>query len=81
MVTNNELIIDISDTPIHDYGAKCVAVVIPLCESVTEVHLSNCMISDEGAQTLFEELKTSASVKIIDLAKNRLTSKCFDSLH
>lgn len=76
----NEKVIDISETIIGNYGAKCVAAVLTLCEGLEEIRLSNCGIKDEGALDLFEELKTSDSVTVLDLNKNPLTEKCFDGL-
>src|SRR6185437_2151475 len=72
--------IDINGTLIGNYGAKCVAAVITLCDALEEIRLSNCGIKDEGAMNLFEELKTSYSVKAIDLSNNPITEKAFDSL-
>lgn len=76
----NEKVIDISETSIGNYGAKCVAAVLTLCEGLEEIRLSNCGIKDEGALELFQELKNSDSVIIVDLNKNPITEKCFDGL-
>lgn len=76
----NEKVIDISETNIGNYGAKCVAAVLTLCDSLEEIRLSNCGIKDEGAIELFEELKQSESVIVLDLSKNVLSEKCFDAL-
>jgi Ran GTPase-activating protein (RanGAP) involved in mRNA processing and transport len=73
-------VLDISETQIGNYGAKCVAAVLALCDGLEEIRLANCGIRDEGALELFEELKTSDSVLILDLSKNPLTEKCFDGL-
>ena len=54
---HNEKVMDISETPILNYGAKCVSTVITLCDQLEEVRLSGCGIRDEGAITLFEEMK------------------------
>lgn len=72
--------IDISETNIGNYGAKCVAAVLTLCDGLEEIRLSNCGIKDDGALELFEELKTAESVSVLDLNKNPLTEKCFDGL-
>mmetsp|Transcript_6024 Transcript_6024/g.5434 ORF Transcript_6024/g.5434 Transcript_6024/m.5434 type:complete len:91 (+) Transcript_6024:1532-1804(+) len=77
----NEKVIDISDTPIGNYGAACIAAVLSLCEQLEEIRLGNCGIKDEGAINLFEELKNSSTnVKLLDLSNNNLTEKSFDSL-
>eukprot|EP00349_Pseudokeronopsis_sp_Brazil_P007928 CAMPEP_0202959788 /NCGR_PEP_ID=MMETSP1396-20130829/3972_1 /ASSEMBLY_ACC=CAM_ASM_000872 /TAXON_ID= /ORGANISM="Pseudokeronopsis sp., Strain Brazil" /LENGTH=118 /DNA_ID=CAMNT_0049678569 /DNA_START=1482 /DNA_END=1838 /DNA_ORIENTATION=+ len=77
----NEKVIDISETPIGNYGAACIAAVLSLCDQLEEIRLGNCEIKDEGAINLFEELKSNASsVKIVDLSNNQLTEKCIDSL-
>jgi Ran GTPase-activating protein (RanGAP) involved in mRNA processing and transport len=72
--------IDINETHIGNYGAKCVAAVITLCDGLEEIRLSNCGIKDEGALSLFEELKASDSVLAIDLSNNPITEKTFDAL-
>jgi len=72
--------IDINETHIGNYGAKCVAAVITLCDGLEEIRLSNCGIKDEGAASLFEELKSSDSVTAVDLSNNPITEKSFDSL-
>jgi len=76
----NEKVIDISETQIGNYGAKCVGAVLALCDGLEEIRLSNCGIKDDGAMELFEELKTCDSVVVLDLSKNPLTERCFDSL-
>lgn len=48
---------DISETLIGNYGARCVAEVISLCDSLEEIRLSGCGIKDEGAIKIFEEVK------------------------
>jgi Ran GTPase-activating protein (RanGAP) involved in mRNA processing and transport len=80
VMENNEKVIDISETQIGNYGAKCVAAVLTLCEGLEEIRLSNCGIKDEGAIELFEELKTVDSVTIVDLNKNPISERCFDAL-
>lgn len=77
---NSEKVIDISETHIGNYGAKCVGAVIALCEGLEEIRLSNCGIKDEGALELFDELKIADTVTILDLNKNPLTDKCFEGL-
>jgi hypothetical protein len=42
--------------------------------------LSNCDIKDSGARALFDEITQSRSLLVIDLSRNPLTEKCFDSL-
>jgi len=39
---------DISQTPIGNYGAKCVAAVITLCDNLKEIRLSGCNIKNDG---------------------------------
>lgn len=58
----NDKVLDISETLIGNYGAKCVAAVIALCDELEEIRLCGCGIKDEGAIELFEELKASDSV-------------------
>lgn len=76
----NEKVMDISETPIGNYGAKCVGAVITLCDGLEEIRLSNCDIKDEGAIYIFEEMKTSDSVQVLDLSNNPLTEKVFEGL-
>jgi Ran GTPase-activating protein (RanGAP) involved in mRNA processing and transport len=80
VMEQNEKVIDISETQIGNYGAKCVAAVLSLCDGLEEIRLSNCGIKDDGALELFDELKGTDSVGILDLSKNPLTEKCFDGL-
>jgi hypothetical protein len=49
----NEKEINISDTPVGNIGAMCVAAVLTLSESLTEVRMRNCEIRDEGVINLF----------------------------
>lgn len=77
---NNEKVIDISETQIGNYGAKCVAAVLTLCDGLEEIRLANCGIKDEGALELFQELATLQSALIVDLSKNPLTERCFEGL-
>jgi Ran GTPase-activating protein (RanGAP) involved in mRNA processing and transport len=62
VMESNEEVMDISETPIGNYGAKCVAAVITLCDALKEIRLSGCQIKNEGAQTIFEEMKSSESI-------------------
>ena len=80
VMEQNEKVIDISETLIGNYGAKCVAAVLTLCEGLEEIRLSSCGIKDDGALELFEELKSSDSVLILDLNQNPITEKVFDGL-
>ena len=77
---HNEEVMDIGDTPIGNYGAKCVAAVITLCDHLKEIRLSGCNIKDEGAIAIFDELKSSESVTHLDLNSNEITERSFDSL-
>ena len=81
VMEQNEKVIDISETQIGNYGAKCVAAVLALCDDLEEIRLASCGIKDDGALELFEELKGAQSVVIIDLSNNQLTEKCFDGLN
>ena len=76
----NEKVIDISDTPIGNYGAACIAAVLSLCDHLEEIRLSNCGIKDDGAISLFEELKNGGSIKIVELSNNPITEKSFENL-
>jgi Ran GTPase-activating protein (RanGAP) involved in mRNA processing and transport len=73
-------VIDISDTPIGNYGAACIAAVLTLCDQLEEIRLSNCGIKDDGAISLFEELKNAQNVKSVELSNNPITEKAFDAL-
>lgn len=57
-----------------------MAAVLALCEGLEEIRLANCGIKDEGAMELFDELKSTDSITIVDLNKNPITEKSFDSL-
>ena len=52
----NDKAIDISETPIGNYGAHCVGVVIALCDNLEEIRLNGCGIGDEGAIKLLEDV-------------------------
>ena len=69
-----------SDSPIGSSGAKCVAADISFCEGLEDMRLSNCEIKDSGAKALFEEMALSRSLRIVDLSRNPISEKCFDSL-
>lgn len=70
VMEQNDKMIDINETHIGNYGAKCVAAVISLCDGLEEIRLSNCGIKDDGAIALFEELKDADSVIAVDLSQN-----------
>jgi hypothetical protein len=53
VMEHNEKVLDISETSIGNYGAKCVAAVLTLCDCLEEIRLSNCGIKDDGALELF----------------------------
>lgn len=57
VMEQNEKVMDISETPIGNYGAKMCGAVITLCDGLEEIRLSNCNIKDEGAIHIFDELK------------------------
>lgn len=42
--------------------------------------MSNCGIKDDGAISLFEELKHAHNVKSVELSNNPITEKSFESL-
>ena len=77
---NNEKQIEMSDSAIGSSGAKCVAAAINFCESLLEMRLSNCNIKDSGARSMFDELANSNTVQIVDMSRNPITEKSFDSL-
>lgn len=77
---NNELSIDMSDTLIQDHGAKMVAAVAAFCENLQELRLQQCGITDEGAITLFKELRTLQALQVIDISFNPITEKSLDAL-
>ena len=49
-------------------------------DSIEELVMASCGISDEGASELFKELRNCKVITLIDLNQNRLTDKCFDAL-
>lgn len=53
ILDQKEKTIQISDTPMGNIGAVCVAAVLTMCDCLTEVRMSNCGIKDEGAINLF----------------------------
>ena len=77
---NNEKQIEMSDSPIGSSGAKCVAAAINFCEGLLEIRLSNCAIKDSGARSLFDELANSNTVQIVDMSRNPISERSFDSL-
>jgi len=77
---NNETAIEMSDSAIGSTGAKCVGAAVAFCTNLKEMRLSNCEIKDMGAKALFDEIVNSKSVTLLDLSRNPLTEKCFDSL-
>ena len=80
VMENNEALIEMSDSPIGSSGAKCVAAAVTFCEGLKEMKLSNCEIKDSGAKALFDEIAQSRSLQSLDLSRNPLTERCFDSL-
>ena len=72
--------IDMSDSPLKSYGAKCVAEMLKVCKQLEEIALSNCEIEDQGAKHLFENLRQHMGVKKLFLDGNMLTDKCLDPL-
>ena len=80
VMENNEKQIEMSDSAIGSSGAKCVAAAINFCESLLEMRLSNCNVKDSGARSLFDELANSNTVQIVDMSRNPITEKSFDSL-
>ena len=80
VMENNEKSIEMSDSPIGSSGAKCVAAAVTFCEGLVEMKLSNCEIKDSGARALFDEIAQSRSLQTLDLSRNPITEKCFDSL-
>lgn len=77
---NNEPSIDMSDTLICDHGAKMVAAVAAFCENLQELRLQQCGISDEGAITLFKDLRVLRNLQVIDISYNPITEKSLDAL-
>jgi Ran GTPase-activating protein (RanGAP) involved in mRNA processing and transport len=80
VIVQKDKIIDISETTIGNDGAKFVAEAIPECAGLEEIRLSNCGIKDEGALAIFEQIRHSSTVNMLDLGRNQLTEKCFDGL-
>lgn len=80
VIEQNESSIDISETPIGNYGANCVAAVFNISESLEDVKLTNCNISNDGAFSIFSELKDNKTVKELDLSQNPLNEGMFDAL-
>ena len=79
VIQKQEKVIDISETPIGNFGASFVAEAISECKGLEVINLSKCAIRDAGALAIFENLKTS-TVHLLDLNGNHLTEKCFDGL-
>ena len=77
---NNELSIDMSDTLIKDHGAKMVAAAASLCESLQELRLQQCGITDEGAIELFNELIALQQLQVIDLSFNQISERSLEAL-
>ena len=69
-----------SDTLICDQGAKMVAAVAAYCETLKEIRLSQCGITDDGAIELFNEMRVLKNLELIDVSFNPITEKCLDSL-
>lgn len=61
-IEDNESVLEFDNSAIGSAGTKVIAAAIQFFENLTEVHLSNCEIRDEGAIFLFDELKSSQSV-------------------
>ncbi len=80
VMENSEKVIEMMDVSIGSSGAKCVAAAVTFCEGLQEMKLSNCDIKDSGAKALFDEIVVSKSLLLLDLSRNPLTEKCFDSL-
>ena len=80
VIVQKDKIIDISETKIGNFGANFVAEAITECLGLEEIRLSGCGIKDEGASTIFEALRSSTSVMLLDLNRNNLTEKCFENL-
>jgi len=76
----NETVLEFANSEIGSAGAKCIAASIPFFDTLNEIHMASCKIGDEGAIQIFEELKSSRSVTLVDLSQNLLTEKCFASL-
>jgi hypothetical protein len=53
VIEQNESSIDMSETPIGNYGANCVAAVFNISENLDYVKLQNCQIGNEGAFSIF----------------------------
>ena len=49
-------------------------------DQLKEIKLSGCNIKDEGAIAIFDEMKTSESIAIVDLSNNEITERSFDTL-
>jgi len=80
IIEDNDTCIDIADTPIGNYGANCVAAVFGIADSLVDIKLTNCEIGNEGALSIFHELRENTTVKELDLSGNPLTEDIFDAL-
>lgn len=80
VIQDKEKTLDISETTIGNYGACQIAECLPACSNLEEVRLPNCGIKDEGAIAIFEKLRNSHRVVLLDLSRNNLTEKCFEGL-
>jgi len=64
----NETVLEFANSEIGSAGARCIAASIPFFDTLNEIHMANCKIGDEGAIQIFEELKSSRSVTLVDLS-------------
>lgn len=56
-----------SDSQLGTGRTHYVAHKLIQCKSLKEIHLSNCEITDSGAEALFEELREIKTIAIINL--------------
>lgn len=55
-IVNHETSLEMSDSPIGGGGAQAIAAALSFLESLREIYVSNCEITDKGACVLFDEL-------------------------
>ena len=83
VVKNKDKAIDVSGTEIGQMGAKVIATTIPFCDVLEEIRLNGCAVDDEGALTIFDELRDpniSSKIKFLELSNNPISERCFEPM-
>jgi len=56
-------------------GAKTLALGIKDNETLTNLHLSDCMILEDGARELSKSLENKRNLLVLDLTNNKIMSE------